>query len=137
MENYDNDEIIKETRKLIVKGEYELSAVINDIEIWFNEDSPEEVSDEMIEFALDIANAYQSNKEKYDREALKEVKKCLNEDEEVDDLTILNQLGTPIIDIATENGASLMYNSVAEIGEHMPEVNINRNLEVEDVVLNG
>ena len=130
-----NDEIIKETRKLITKGEYELSATINDIEVWFSGDTLEEVSDEMIEFALDIVNAYKANKEKYDEEALKKVKNNLTE--EADDLTILNQLGTPIIDIATENGASLMYDSVAEIENHMPEVRINRNLEVEDIVLNG
>ncbi|MBR4177903.1 MAG: hypothetical protein IKR57_00975 [Bacilli bacterium] len=49
----------------------------------------------------------------------------------------MNQLGTPIIDVATKLGASLMYDSVEEIGNHMPEVRINRSLEVEDVALNG
>ncbi len=132
-----NDETIKETRGLISKGEYGLAAKIKGFEVWFWGNTPEEVSDEMIAFALDIVNAYQSNKEKYDEEALEEVKNCLNIDEEVDDSIILSQLGTPIIDIATELGACLMYGGVEEIGDHMPEVRLNRNIEVEEVVLNG
>jgi len=132
-----NDEIIKETRELISKGNYGLAAKIKGLEVWFWGDTKEDVSNDMIAFALDIVNAYQSNKEKYDEEALEEVKNCLNNDEEVDDSTILNQLGTPIIDIATELGASLMYGGVEEIGDHMPEVRLNRNLEVDEVVLNG
>ena len=132
-----NDEIIKETRELISKGNYGLAAKIKGLEVWFWGDTKEDVSNDMIAFALDIVNAYQSNKEKYDEEALEKVKNCLNDDEEVDDSTILNQLGTPIIDIATELGASLMYGGVEEIGDHMPEVRINRNLEVDEVVLNG
>ena len=135
MEKY-KDETIKETRGLISKGEYGLAAIIKDLEVWFLGDTLEEVSDEMIAFALDIVNAYKSNKEKYDGEALEEVKNCLN-DEEVDDSKILNQLGTPIIDVATELGACLMYGGVEEIGDHMPEVRLNRNIEVEEVVLNG
>ena len=136
MEKY-NDETIKETRELISKGEYGLAAKIKGLEVWFWGNTLEEVSDEMIAFALDIVNAYQSNKEKYEEEALEEVKNCLNMDEEIDDSIILNQLGTPIIDIATELGACLMYGSVEEIGDHMPEVRLNRNIEVEEVVLNG
>ncbi len=135
MEKY-NDEIIKETRGLISKGKYGLAAKIKGLEVWFWGDTLEEVSDEMIAFALDIVNAYKSNKEKYDGEALEEVKNCLN-DEEVDDSKILNQLGTPKIDVATELGACLMYGGVEEIGDHMPEVRLNRNIEVEEVVLNG
>ncbi len=131
-----NDETIKETRGLISKGEYGLAAKIKGLEVWFWGDTLEEVSDEMIAFALDIVNAYKSNKEKYDGEALEEVKNCLN-DEEVDDSKILNQLGTPIIDVATELGACLMYGGVEEIGNHMPEVRLNRNIEVEEVALNG
>ncbi len=135
MEKY-NDETIKETRGLISKGKYGLAAKIKGLEVWFWGDTLEKVSDEMIAFALDIVNAYKSNKEKYDGEALEEVKNCLN-DEEVDDSKILNQLGTPIIDVATELGACLMYGGVEEIGDHMPEVRLNRNIEVEEVVLNG
>ena len=136
MEKY-NKKIIEETRKLIVKSEYGLTAKIKGLEVWFWGKVVEDVSNEMIEFALDIVEAYQSNKEKYDKVALEEVKSCLDEGEEVNDTIILNQLGTPIIDVATKLGASLMYDSVEEIGNHMPEVRINRSLEVEDVALNG
>lgn len=135
MEKY-NDETIKETRGLILKGEYGLVAKVKGLEVRFWGDTLEEVSDEMITFALDIVNDYQSNKEKYDGEALEEVKNCLN-DEELDDSTILNQLGTPIIDVATKLGACLMYGGVEEIGNHMPEVRLNRDLEIEEVALNG
>lgn len=136
MEKY-TDEIINETRDLITKDEDGLTANINGLEVWFWGDTLEDLSNETIIFALDIVNAYQSNKEKYDKAALEEVKNCLNKDEVVDDLVILNQLGTPIIDVATELGASLMYDGVKEIGDHMPEVSINRNLEVEGVAING
>ena len=132
-----NDEIIKETRELISKGEYGLTAEIKELEVWFWGDTLEEVSDGMIEFALDIVNAYKSSKEKYDGAALEEVKSRLNDDKEVDDTTILNQLGMPIIDIRTELGACLMYDGVEEIGNHMPEVRLNRSLEVDGVALNG
>lgn len=132
-----NMKIIKETRELISKGENGLTTKIKGLEVCFWGETLEEVSDEMIAFALDIVNAYQSDKEKYDEEALKEVKNYLNEDEEVDDSTILNQLGIPIIDVTSKLAACLMYGGVEEIGTHMPEVRLNRNLEVEEVALNG
>lgn len=134
MEKY-NLETIKETRGLISKGEYGLSAVIKSLDVWFWGDTVDDVSDEMIEFALDIVNAYQSNKNKYDGEALEAVIDVLNE--EVDDTIILNQLGTPIISVRTKAGASLMYGGVEEIGDHMPEVDLDRDLKVVDVALNG
>ena len=136
MEKY-NDETIKETRGLISKGEYGIAAKIKGLEVWFWGDTLEEVSDEMIAFALDIVNAYKENKGKYDYEALEEVKNCLSDDENVDDSTILDQLGTPIISVATGQGASLMYNGVEEIGDHMPELRLNRDVEITDIALNG
>ena len=41
---------------------------IKELEVCFWENAPKEISDEMIAFALDIDNAYRSNKEKYDGE---------------------------------------------------------------------
>ncbi len=136
MEKY-SDEIINETRGLISYGPSGLTAQIKGLEVWFWGRTVESVSNERIAFALDIVDAYQSNKEKYDGAALEEVKSCLNEGEEVDDETILEQLGTPIVDVATEFGACLMYGGVEEIGDHMPEVRLNRDLEVTEVALNG
>ena len=136
MEKY-NDTIINESRGLISNGPSGLTSQIKGLEVWFWGRTVESVSDEMIAFALDIVDAYQSNKEKYDGAALEEVKSCLNEGEEVDDATILEQLGTPIVDVATAFGACLMYGGVEEIGNHMPEVRLNRNLEVTEVALNG
>ena len=109
MEKY-NEEKINETRKLISNGEYGLAAKINDLDVWFWGDTVDEVSNEMIEFALDIVDAYKNNKEKYDGVAVQEVKNCLTE--EIDDSKILNQIGTPIINVATKAGASLMYGGV-------------------------
>lgn len=135
MENY-NEEIIKGIRESISNGEYGLTTKIKGLEVWFWGNKLEEVSDEMIAFALDIVNAYQDNREKYDGEALEVVKSYLSKDEKVDDLTIMNQLGIPIIDVATEAGACLMYGEVKEIGNHMPEVRLNRELDVGDIALN-
>lgn len=132
-----SDEVIKETRNLISKGEYGLSAKIKNLDVWFWGDTLEEITDEMIEFSLDIVNAYKENREKYDGEALEEVKNCLDDGSEVDDSTILEQLGTPIIDVATGEGACLMYGGVEEIGNHMPEVRLSRDVEVTEVALNG
>lgn len=132
-----SEETIKKTRNLISKGEYGLVAQIKNLEVWFCGDTLEKVTDEMIEFALDIVNAYQRNKEKYDGEALAEVKNCLCTGEKVDDSAILYQLGTPIIDVTTENGACLWYGGVEEIGDHAPEVRLNRNIEITDIALNG
>ena len=56
---------------------------------------------------------------------------------EVNDSTMLAQLGTPIVDVATGNGVSLMYGAVEEIGNHMPEARLNRDVEIIDVALNG
>ena len=132
-----NDEKIKEIRASIKMGEYDLSTEIEGMEVWFWGKKVEDVSDEMIVFALDIVNAYKNNKEKYDNRALEEVKTWLNDGEEVADQTILNQIGTPIISVATKLGASLMYDAVEEIGDHMPEVILERDLEVKDVAING
>ena len=60
----------------------------------------------------------------------------MSEDEKVDDSTIMDQLGIPIISVATEAGACLMYSVVEEFGNHMPEVRLNRELEVVDIALN-
>ena len=54
MEKY-NEEIITETRKVISNGEYGLTAKIKGLEVWFWGNKLEEVSDEMIVFALDIS----------------------------------------------------------------------------------
>ncbi|MBR4177902.1 MAG: hypothetical protein IKR57_00970 [Bacilli bacterium] len=57
MEKY-NKKIIEETRKLIVKSEYGLTAKIKGLEVWFWGKVVEDVSNEMIEFALDIVETY-------------------------------------------------------------------------------
>ena len=65
MEKY-NDTIINESRGLISNGPSGLTSQIKGLEVWFWGRTVESVSDEMIAFALDIVDAYQSNKEKYD-----------------------------------------------------------------------
>ena len=62
-----SDEVIKETRNLISKGEYGLSAKIKNLDVWFWGDTLEEITDEMIEFSLDIVNAYKENR-KYEQQ---------------------------------------------------------------------
>ena len=136
MNNYSEEEI-KETRNLISNGVYGLTANINNLEVWFSGKTLEDISDEMIEFALDIVKSYPEKKDKYMSEALEAVRDCLVDGDEVDDSTILDQFGDPIVSVSTKSGACIMYGGVEEIGDHSPEVRLNRNLEVEEVALNG
>jgi hypothetical protein len=105
------------------------------LDLSFSSDSIEETTDKMIEFAIEIVNDYLDNKEKYEKAAINEVKERLNE--EIDDSIIKKELGTPLIYIYTEMGGSIFYESVSVIGNHIPEVNIDRNLQITSVSLNG
>jgi len=134
-----NDSIEK-VRESLKYGDYEVEANIRDITVTFPCSEKENVTDEYIEFALDLVNGYLSDKRKFDDKALDEVRKCLEIEEEqieVDDSTIRDQLGTPMIGINTERSASFYYGGVEEVGDHMPEVRVDRSLSVYDVVLNG
>ena len=89
----------------------------------------------MIEFAIDIANDYLDNEEKYETAVTNEIKEVINE--EIDYSLIKNELGTPLIYIYTEMGGSIFYEPISIIGNHTPEINIDRDLLIKGVSLNG
>lgn len=129
-----DNEKIENIRKILNDDGYYTNANIFGYEVIFGENI-ENVTDNMIQFAIDIVESYCANPKKYDNEALETVLNYIEEDVNPND--ILKQLGKPSIYIATENGASLNYSGVDEIGDHMPEVRIDRDLSVADVALNG
>lgn len=129
-----SNEKIENIRKILNDDGYYTNANIFGYEVIFGENI-ENVTDNMIQFAIDIVESYCVNPKKYDNEVLETVLNYIEEDVNPND--ILKQLGKPSIYIATENGASLNYAGIDEIGNHMPEVRINRDLSVYDVALNG
>jgi hypothetical protein len=104
------------------------------------EEIKETITPQRIKFAFDLLNDYLKNKEKYENAALETIKNCLNEEDNVDDSTILEQLGKPSISITNKNYACLNYGEIKEIGHHYPELRIERNdteFEIYDIALNG
>ena len=128
------NENIQSVREKLVKGKYEVETEIKGLEVWFSEKKVENVTDGMIEFAINLANDYLQNKEKYEEEVIDVVRIYV---EDISDESIINQIGTPIVNIATEKGGSLMFEGIKELGDHMPEVIVTPDLRVVDVALNG
>ena len=129
-----DSEKIEKVRKLLCEDEYFTNANISGYSVVFCK-KIEDVTDNMIQFALDIVESYCANPQKYDEAAIETILNIIEDDVNPND--ILKQLGKPSIYIGTEKAATLNYSGVDEIGDHMPEVRIDRDLRVYDVALNG
>ena len=133
------DENLKNIKESLNYDGYYVTTNINGIDVTFSKEKTEDITYSMIQFAYDIIESYKKNPELYDNEAWGIVLDCLewNNEEGIDKGHILKQLENIYINIIDENNASLVYYNIEEIGEHILEVCVDRNLNINDVILNG